>query len=76
MHMIEILLTILFCWLFFKAIGLAFKVTWGAAKAVASILLAIACPLLALCLFFAGGILLLIPIALIAGAFGLLKACI
>ena len=34
--MLEILLTILFVWLLFKVIGLAFRVAWGAAKIVAS----------------------------------------
>ena len=74
--MLEILMTVLFCWLFFKALGLAFKAAWGAAKIAASVLLAIACPLLAVCLIFAGGIILLVPIAIIAAAFGLLKACV
>ncbi|MBQ7801522.1 MAG: hypothetical protein IJ375_04285 [Oscillospiraceae bacterium] len=74
--MLELIVFVLFCWLFFKAIGLAFKVAWGAAKIAASVLLALACPLLILCLLFAGGIVLLVPIALIAAAFGLLKACI
>lgn len=74
--MLELLITILFCWLFFKAIGLAFKAAWGVAKLVASVLLAIACPLLILCVLFVGGAALLIPVAVIAVAFGLLKACI
>ena len=74
--MLELLITILICWLFFKAIGLAFKAAWGVAKLVASVLLAIACPLLILCVLFVGGAALLIPVAVIAVAFGLLKACI
>lgn len=74
--MLDILITILFCWLFFKALGLAFKVAWGTAKIAASILFTIAVPMLVLGLVFAGGVLLLIPVALIAIAFGLLKACI
>lgn len=74
--MLEVLIIIGFCWLFFKAIGLAFKVAWGAAKIAASLLFAIAVPMLVLCLVFAGGILLLVPVALIAIAFGILKACI
>ena len=32
----------LFVWLFFKAVGLAFKAAWGTAKIIASILFAIA----------------------------------
>ena len=73
--MLEILFTILAVWLFFKAIGLAFKITWGAAKIVATILLVIAIPAFVLLLVFAGGFILLLPVALIAGAAGLLKAC-
>lgn len=73
--MLELLIIVLFVWLFCKALKLAFKVAWGAAKITASLLFAIAVPLLVLCLVFAGGILLLIPVALIAIAFGVLKAC-
>lgn len=74
--MIELLITIAFCWLFFKTIGLAFKVAWGVAKIVASLLFAIAVPMLVLCLIFAGGLILLVPVVLIAIAFGILKACV
>lgn len=74
--MLELLLIILFCWLFFKAIGLAFKAAWGLTKIVASVLFAVAVPLLIACLMFAGGLLLLVPIALIGLAFGLLKAVV
>ena len=63
--MLEILITVLFVWLLFKVIGLAFRVAWGAAKIVASILFTLAVPLLVLCLIFAGGMLILIPIAMI-----------
>lgn len=74
--MVEILITILFVWLFFKVLKLAFKVTWGATKIIASILLGIACPLLVVCLIFVGGAVLLIPVAMIAVALGLLKRCV
>lgn len=74
--MLEIVLTLLFVWIFFKAFKLAFKVAWGAAKIIASILLAVACPLLVLCLIFVGGAVLLIPVAMIALALGLLKRCV
>ena len=73
--MLDLIIVILFCWLSFKAPGLAFKLAWGTAKIVASVLFAIAVPMLALCLFFAGGLLLLVPLALVSIAFGLLKAC-
>lgn len=74
--MLDFLIVILFCWLFFKALGLALKMAWGTAKILASILFAIAVPMLALCLIFAGGILLLIPLAVIGLAFGILKRCV
>ncbi len=74
--MLELLMVVLFCWLFFKALGLAFKVAWGGAKIIASLLFAVALPMLIGCLIFAGGLLLLVPIALIAVAFALLKAVV
>ena len=52
--MLEILIVILFCWLFFKALGLAFRLAWGTAKIVASILFAVAVPLLIGTLMFVG----------------------
>lgn len=74
--MLEILTVILFCWLFFKALGLAFRVAWGTTKIIASLLFALAVPLLVVCLLFAGGIALLLPLALVGIAFGLLKAIV
>lgn len=74
--MLEILTVILFCWLFFKALGLAFRVAWGTTKILASLLFALAVPLLIVCLLFAGGIALLLPLALVGLAFGLLKAIV
>jgi len=74
--MLDLIMTVLFCWLFFKAIGLAFKVAWGTTKIIASLLFAIAVPMLVVCLLFAGGIVLLVPVVLIAIAFGLLKAVV
>lgn len=73
--MFEILVTIAFVWLFVKAIGLAFRVTWGLAKIVAVILFVTALPALIGCLLLASGVALLIPIALVGAAFGILKAC-
>lgn len=74
--MVQILVIVLFCWLGFKALELLFRVAWGAAKIAATVLLALSLPMLIGCLVFAGGILLAIPLALIAIAFGLLKACV
>ena len=72
--MFELLVLILFCWLFVKTIGLAFRVTWGLAKVVAVILFVLALPTLIGCFLVAGGILLLIPVALIGLAWGVLRA--
>ena len=73
--MFEIISLVLFCWLFVLALRLFFRIAWGAAKVVAVILFILALPTLACCLIFAGGLLLLLPIALIAAAWGLLKLC-
>lgn len=75
-NLFELLVIVLFCWLSFKAIGLALSLTWGVAKILASLLFVIAVPVLFMCLLFAGGAILLLPLALIGGAFGLLKACV
>ena len=72
--MLEILSVILFCWLFFKGLGLAFKLTWCAAKVVAVILVVLSLPALIVGLLFAGGMILLLPIVMIAVACGLLKS--
>lgn len=72
----ELLIILAFGWLCLKVVGLAFKVAWGTAKIVASILLTVAVPVLILCLMFAGGVVLLVPVAMIGAAFGLLKRCV
>lgn len=74
--MLDLLVTILFCWLFFKAVKLAFKVAWGTARIIATLLFVIAGPMLVGCLFFAGGVILLLPVILVAIAFGILKVCV
>lgn len=71
----ELLMIIAFVWIFFKALGLAFRVAWGTARIVASLLFTLAVPLLVVCVVFAGGIALLLPLALVGIAFGVLKAC-
>ena len=73
--MFELLVLLLFGWIFWGALRLAFHVTWGFAKIAAFILLALALPVLIVCLLFAGGVVLLLPVALIALAWGILKAC-
>ncbi|MBQ7800751.1 MAG: hypothetical protein IJ375_00340 [Oscillospiraceae bacterium] len=74
--MFELLTIVVFVWLLVKAIGLAFKLTWGAAKVIASILIGLAMPALIICLVFVGGIALIVPLAVIGIAFGILKACL
>jgi len=73
--MFELLTVIVFLWLMMKAIGLALRLTWGAARIAASILMALAVPVLVLCFLFAGGIMLLVPVVVIGIAVGILKAC-
>lgn len=72
--MLDILVIILFGWLFFKGIGLALKLTWCAAKVVAVILVVLSLPAMIGGLLFAGGLVLLLPVAMIAAACGLLKS--
>ena len=73
--MLELLTIAIFCWLSFKLSGLFFRMAWGTAKFIATALFVIALPLLVLCLVFAGGMMLMIPLGLLALAFGILKAC-
>ena len=74
--MFELFTTALFLWLAVKAIGLCLRLTWGMAKLAAGILIVLAFPALLGCLLFMGGIALLIPLAMITIAAGLVKACI
>lgn len=74
--MMELIMTVLFLWLFWKALGMAFRVAWGMTKILAWLLFLLAVPLLIGCLLFAGGFLLLIPIALVAIAGMLLNAAL
>ena len=73
--MIEIIISILAICLFVKAISLAFRITWGAAKIIATILMILAVPIFIVCLIFAGGFILLLPVALVAGSIGILAKC-
>lgn len=74
--MFELLVVVLFAWLFFKSIGLAFRLTWSVAKVIATVLFALAVPVLIGCVALAGGLVLLLPLAMVAAAFGILKALI
>ena len=73
--MFELMVVIAFVWLSLKTIGLAFSLTWGVAKIVAFVLFVAAFPVLFAGLIFAGGLMLLLPLAMIGAAFGLVKSC-
>ena len=74
--MFELLTLILFVWLFVKAIGLTLRMTWGITKITVSLLIGLALLVLFVSLIFIGGIALLVPIAMIAIAAGIVKACV
>ena len=74
--MLDILILVVFCWLSFKLLGLFLRMTWGIAKIIATLLFIIALPMLVLMLIFTGGMLLMIPLGLIALALGVVKACV
>lgn len=71
----SLLMIVLFGWLFFKSLGVFFRLTWGLAKIVGTLLMVLALPVLGLCLLFAGGVMLLIPVAIMAVTFAVLNAC-
>ena len=74
--MLEIIILVAFVWLMVCAVTLALKVTWSVTKVVASILIGLALPVLLVCFLFVGGIALLLPVALIGIAVGILKSCV
>lgn len=74
--MLEILTVAVFLWLMAKSVGFMMKLTWGLAKVVAAILMVLALPSLIICLVFASGLALLLPILLVAIAACLLKVCL
>ncbi len=71
--MIEILLTAVFIALFLWTVKLLFKITWGLTKIIATVLLVLAVPVLVLCLIFASGAVLLVPVGIVAGVVGIIK---
>ena len=73
--MLKLLVIILFIWLLGSSIRLALKLTWGVAKMIAGLLMVLALPILILCLIFAGGIILLLPVAMVGIAVAVLKGC-
>lgn len=71
--MLEFISSLLTLWFFFMGVKLIFKMVWGGAKLAATVLLALALPALVLCLLFAGGVLLLIPVGFALAAFAVAK---
>jgi len=71
--MFEFLIFVVFIWLAVKAITLSLRLAWGLTKGIAALLLFLALPALLGCLLFAGGVVLLLPLALLSAALGVLK---
>ena len=74
--MLEVMGVLLFLWLLWKLFGLMFRLTWGAVKVIAILLLAAALPILAAGLLCAGGVMLLIPSGLLLLILALLKGAV
>ena len=71
--MFTLFVILVFGWLFFKSVELAFHLTWGLAKIVATLLFAVALPLLVVFAVLGALLPLLVPVALVAAAYGILK---
>ena len=71
--MTEIIITVLAVFLLVKAVSITFRITWGLARIIATILLVLAVPLFIVCFILVGGFFLLIPVGLILGAIGIIK---
>ena len=71
--MLELLCALLFVFLGFKVLKLVFKLTWGIAKILGSLLFLLALPLLIVLLLTTGGLVLLLPLVLLAVAWLILK---
>ena len=74
--MFEILTVAIFIWLLVKAAGFAFRLTWGVTKIAAFLLIGLALPVMIVCFIFVGGVVLLVPLVMIAIAAAILKACL
>ena len=66
--MLELIIIVLFCWLLFTVFKLMFKLAWGATKVIALLLSFFAIPILIGCLLLAGGVILLLPVAMLVVA--------
>lgn len=72
--MLELILIGVFALLFGKTLGLVLKLTWGAAKLAVGLVMGLAVPVLVISVLFAGGLALLVPLAMVGLVFFLLKA--
>ena len=72
--LISLLLVGFILWLFFKGVGLALRMTWGLAKLIGVVLMAVALPVAGVCVFMGLGVLLLLPVGLLLLALGLMRA--
>lgn len=72
--MLELILIGVFALLFGKALGLVLKLTWGVAKLAVGLVMGLAVPVLVVSVLFAGGLALLVPVAMVGLVFFLLKA--
>ena len=72
--LISLILVGFILWLFFKGVGLALRMTWGLAKLISVVLMAVALPVAGVCVFMGLGVLLLLPVGLLLLALGLMRA--
>ena len=74
--MFEFLMIGLFLWLTFKLLMFSVKVAWGLTKVISVVLFLLALPIMMICLVFAGGVVLFLPLALIGAAYAVLKCSV
>lgn len=72
--LISLILVGFILWLFIKSVGLALRMTWGLAKLIGVVLMAVALPVAGVCVFMGLGMLLLLPVGLLLLALGLMRA--
>lgn len=72
--LISLILVGFILWLFFKGVGLALRMTWGLAKLIGVVLMAVALPVAGVCVFMGLGVLLLLPVGLLLLALGMMRA--
>lgn len=71
--LISLILVGFILWLFFKGVGLALRMTWGLAKLIGVVLMAVALPVAGVCVFMGLGVLLLLPVGLLLLALGMMR---